>query len=145
MRISYYYFFQVAVGNESAQGVGANKKLAKRAAAENMLQLLGYSRPPPQPGKPVLKTDGSSHSDPDKTRKVTFLEDTTTSDNAPSSSQASQGGGVQHAQTSQSSVNSSSIPPGGSGRQLVPGLIMMPDGSALHGYQSVQQQSGNSG
>lgn len=33
--------------------------------------------------------------------------------------------------------------PGGSGRQLVPGLIMMPDGSALHGYhQSMQQQSG---
>lgn len=28
----------------------------------------------------------------------------------------------------------------GGGRQLVPGLIMMPDGSALHGFQQVQPQ-----
>ena len=34
----------------------------------------------------------------------------------------------------------------GGGRQLVPGLILMPDGSALHGYhQSVSQQPQQSG
>ncbi|XP_037793787.1 double-stranded RNA-binding protein Staufen homolog isoform X1 [Penaeus monodon] len=122
------FIMQVTVGNQSAQGSGPNKKLAKRAAAENMLQLLGYSRPQPQPGKPAIKTDGA-HSDPDKTRKVTFLEDggeTRGSDSAVV-------GGVNN-------VNHMGGPAVGGGRQLVPGLIMMPDGSALHGFQQVQPQ-----
>lgn len=67
------YFHQVTVGTQNAQGSGPNKKLAKRAAAENMLQLLGYSRPQPQPGKSAIKTDGAN-SDPDKTRKVSFFQ-----------------------------------------------------------------------
>ena len=68
---------QVTVGDNTCCGVGPNKKLAKRNAAEQMLQQLGYSRPGPQPVKPALKTGepvpaGSSGSALDK--KVTFLE-----------------------------------------------------------------------
>ena len=66
------YVLQVTVGTQNAQGSGPNKKLAKRAAAENMLQLLGYSRPQPQPGKSAIKTDGAN-SDSDKTRKVSIF------------------------------------------------------------------------
>lgn len=40
--------------------MGQNKKLAKRNAAEGMLQLLGYSRPAPQPAKPAIKTGSNS-------------------------------------------------------------------------------------
>lgn len=47
---------QVQVGSSIAEGVGPNKRFAKRAAAEAMLQLLGYSKPSPQPDKPALKT-----------------------------------------------------------------------------------------
>ncbi|KAL7640516.1 UNVERIFIED_CONTAM: hypothetical protein RMT77_008791 [Armadillidium vulgare] len=123
------FVVQVTVGTNSAQGSGPNKKLAKRAAAESMLQLLGYSRPQPQPAKPAIKLE-NSHSDSDKTRKqVTFLEET---DSRPHES-------------SQSSViqTQSSISPGGA-RQLVPGLIMMTDDSALHGYHpQIQPQSSN--
>ena len=38
------HFVQVTVGQQSTTGTGPNKKLAKRAAAESLLQLLGYSR-----------------------------------------------------------------------------------------------------
>jgi len=34
--------------------------LAKRHAAEQMLQLLGYSKPTPQPAKPAIKSEASS-------------------------------------------------------------------------------------
>ncbi len=47
---------QVQVGEHRCTGVGPNKKLAKRSAAEAMLQLLGYSRPAPQPVKPAIKS-----------------------------------------------------------------------------------------
>ena len=43
------------MGEHRCPGVGPNKKLAKRKAAEEMLQLLGYSRPSPQPSKPAIK------------------------------------------------------------------------------------------
>lgn len=36
-------------------GIGPNKKLAKRAAAEAMLARIGYVKPMPQPGKSLLK------------------------------------------------------------------------------------------
>ena len=51
---------QVNVAGEKAQGTGPNKKLAKRAAAESLLQSLGYFRPSAQPGKPALKNSSSS-------------------------------------------------------------------------------------
>ncbi|CAB4064442.1 STAU [Lepeophtheirus salmonis] len=37
------YYFQVKVGDLTAVGHGSNKKLAKRAAAENMLEFMGVS------------------------------------------------------------------------------------------------------
>lgn len=122
------FIMQVTVGTQNAQGSGPNKKLAKRAAAENMLQLLGYSRPQPQPGKSAIKTDGAN-SDPDKTRKVTFLED----GGDQRGSEAAVVGSV-------NAMGQMGGPAVGGGRQLVPGLIMMPDGSALHGFQQVQPQ-----
>ncbi|MPC07900.1 Double-stranded RNA-binding protein Staufen 1 [Portunus trituberculatus] len=129
------FIMQVTVGTQNAQGSGPNKKLAKRAAAENMLQLLGYSRPQPQPGKSAIKTDGAN-SDPDKTRKerhcelqVTFLED----GGDQRGSEAAVVGSV-------NTLGQIGGPAVGGGRQLVPGLIMMPDGSALHGFQQVQPQ-----
>lgn len=45
------------VGVHTAEGMGTNKKVAKRNAAENMLELLGFKVPQPQPPKPALKTE----------------------------------------------------------------------------------------
>ena len=42
--------------DKTCTGVGPNKKLAKRHAAEQMLTLLGYNKPSPQPTKPAIKT-----------------------------------------------------------------------------------------
>ncbi|XP_043945869.1 double-stranded RNA-binding protein Staufen homolog 1 isoform X2 [Protopterus annectens] len=66
---------KVKVGVQSAEGMGSNKKAAKRNAAERMLELLGFLVPQPQPPKPALKTDEKV---PVKKsgdgRKVTFFE-----------------------------------------------------------------------
>ena len=51
-------FTQVQVEDHVCSGVGPNKKLAKRHAAESMLQLLGYNKPSPQPTKPAIKMQG---------------------------------------------------------------------------------------
>jgi len=51
---------QVTVGESVCTGVGPNKKLAKRVAAEQMLLMLGYSLTPPPPAKPALKTSNES-------------------------------------------------------------------------------------
>lgn len=67
------FVMQVSVGEQTCTGVGPNKKLAKRNAAEAMLQLLGYSRPAPQPSKPAMKTTeptGGVNTD----KKVTFMD-----------------------------------------------------------------------
>lgn len=69
------FVMEVTVGQCSAQGIGPNKKLAKRAAAESLLTQLGYSKPQPQPAKPSIKTGDSADNTEGKTRKVTFLED----------------------------------------------------------------------
>lgn len=70
------FVIQVTVGDQSCTGVGPNKKLAKRTAAEQMLQLLGYSRPSPQPQKPAIKSADSSNaaSTSSSDKKVTFLD-----------------------------------------------------------------------
>ena len=60
---------QVTVGQQSTTGSGPNKKLAKRAAAEALLQLLGYSRPSLQPSKPAIKT-GAELDRQEKGKKV---------------------------------------------------------------------------
>lgn len=70
------FLIQVMVGEKLCTGSGPNKKLAKRSAAEQMLQLLGYSRPNRLPSKPAIKaTEGQSivpgvGSD----KKVTFVD-----------------------------------------------------------------------
>jgi double-stranded RNA-binding protein Staufen len=67
------FVMQVTVGQQSATGSGPNKKLAKRAAAEALLQLLGYSRPGPQPSKPTLRSPGEGGGE--KGRKLTFVDE----------------------------------------------------------------------
>ncbi|XP_032897341.1 double-stranded RNA-binding protein Staufen homolog 1 isoform X14 [Amblyraja radiata] len=73
---------KVKVGGQLAEGMGPNKKVAKRNAAEKMLELLGFKVPQTQPPKPALKTDEKNFSypfqptlkEPVKGRKVTFFE-----------------------------------------------------------------------
>ncbi|XP_075032520.1 double-stranded RNA-binding protein Staufen homolog 1 isoform X2 [Mixophyes fleayi] len=68
------FVMQVKVGNLTAEGMGTNKKVAKRNAAENMLELLGFKIPLPPP-KPALKTDEKTPmKKPGDGRKVTFYE-----------------------------------------------------------------------
>uniref|UniRef100_A0A8C5MWL6 Double-stranded RNA-binding protein Staufen homolog 1 n=1 Tax=Leptobrachium leishanense TaxID=445787 RepID=A0A8C5MWL6_9ANUR len=64
---------KVKVGNQTAEGSGTNKKVAKRNAAENLLDLLGFKVPPPPP-KPALKTDEKAPMKKPDVRKVTFYE-----------------------------------------------------------------------
>lgn len=66
---------QVKVGVHTAEGMGTNKKVAKRNAAENMLEILGFKVPQPQPPKPALKTEEKTPvKKPGDGRKVTFFE-----------------------------------------------------------------------
>ncbi|CAK9817539.1 Double-stranded RNA-binding protein Staufen homolog [Anthophora plagiata] len=110
------FVMEVTMGQHSAQGMGSNKRLAKRAAAEALLAQLGYSKPQPQPTKPSIKT-GESDNTEQKPRKVTFLED------------------------EQINETQSHPPVGGTiGRQLVPGLLLVDGGqeSKLGSGPSVQ-------
>ncbi|XP_077643097.1 double-stranded RNA-binding protein Staufen homolog 1 isoform X3 [Lonchura striata] len=69
------FVMQVKVGVHTAEGMGTNKKVAKRNAAENMLEILGFKVPQPQPPKPALKTeDKTPVKKPGDGRKVTFFE-----------------------------------------------------------------------
>ena len=57
----------MSVGESVCTGVGQNKKLAKRVAAEQMLVMLGYSLtppPPPPPVKPALKPSNENVTGP---------------------------------------------------------------------------------
>uniref|UniRef100_A0A674D2U7 Double-stranded RNA-binding protein Staufen homolog 1 n=1 Tax=Salmo trutta TaxID=8032 RepID=A0A674D2U7_SALTR len=49
------FVMQVMVCGQCAEGLGPSKKVAKKNAAEKMLELLGFKVP--QPHKPALKTD----------------------------------------------------------------------------------------
>ncbi|XP_053102464.1 double-stranded RNA-binding protein Staufen homolog 1 isoform X7 [Hemicordylus capensis] len=69
------FVMQVKVGMHTAEGMGTNKKVAKRNAAENMLELLGFKVPQPHPPKPALKTEEKTPvKKPGDGRKVTFFE-----------------------------------------------------------------------
>ena len=68
------------MGDQSCNGSGPNKKLAKRAAAELMLQQLGYSKPAPQPAKPAIKQEPGvtqQHAGGGGDKKVTFIDQDT--------------------------------------------------------------------
>ncbi|KAH0549247.1 double-stranded RNA-binding protein Staufen homolog 2 isoform X2 [Cotesia glomerata] len=101
------FLMEVSIGNISARGIGPNKKLGKRAAAEALLTKLGYSKPDVQPIKSSIKTADSENSNTEsKPRKVTFLED-----------------------DKQHQNETPSHPVGGTiGRQLVPGLLLVDGG-----------------
>lgn len=108
------FVMQCALGDLITPGYGPNKKTAKRNAAEGMLQLLGYSRPPPLSAKGQKNTGNEEHISRiqeamEKPRKVTFLEH----------------------------ENEKPDTEGKLGRQLVPGLLLMPDAN-LSGQGSVQ-------
>ncbi|XP_038605825.1 double-stranded RNA-binding protein Staufen homolog 1 isoform X2 [Tachyglossus aculeatus] len=69
------FVMQVKIGVHTTEGAGTNKKVAKRNAAENMLELLGFKVPQPQPPKPALKTEEKTPvKKPGDGRKVTFFE-----------------------------------------------------------------------
>jgi len=132
------FVMEVTMGQHSAQGIGPNKKLAKRAAAEALLAQLGYSKPSPQPSKPSIKT-GESENTESKPRKVTFLEDEQMNDTQPHSV----GGKEKHRSlyTEMCSINFKILSSLGSiGRQLVPGLLLVDGGqeSKLGNGPSVQ-------
>merc|ERR1719220_1134059 len=95
------FVMQVTVGHHSTTGTGPNKKLAKRAAAEALLQLLGYSRPSLQPNKPAIKSNEGEKQE--KGKKLTFVDEV---GSQLESLDLGRGGGG-----------------GGGGRQLVPGLL----------------------
>jgi double-stranded RNA-binding protein Staufen len=86
----------------SAIGLGPNKKVAKKNAAESMLQQLGYSSKP-QPQSILKQDSGEGQQLQKKIRQVKFVED----------------------KSAQQLVDLSLIQPK-MGRQLVPGLILMP-------------------
>ncbi|XP_037106734.1 double-stranded RNA-binding protein Staufen homolog 1 [Syngnathus acus] len=69
------FVMQVSVCGQSAEGMGPSKKVAKKNAAEKMLEMLGYKVPQPQPPKPALKTEERTPvKKPGDGRKVTFFE-----------------------------------------------------------------------
>ncbi|XP_077386177.1 double-stranded RNA-binding protein Staufen homolog 1 [Festucalex cinctus] len=69
------FVMQVRVCGQSAEGMGPSKKVAKKNAAEKMLEILGYKVPQPQPSKPALKTEERTPvKKPGDGRKVTFFE-----------------------------------------------------------------------
>lgn len=101
------FVLQCKLGNLTAQGVGPNKKTAKRLAAEAMLQRLGYSRPPAAnqaAGGTGSIVDGAEQSPSSATSSAT------------SSAAATRG------------LMSPLSPRGG--RQLVPGLLLVPSQGA---------------
>lgn len=49
------FVMRVQYGDEIREGKGPNKRLAKRAAAEAMLETIGFVKPLPPPGKSLLK------------------------------------------------------------------------------------------
>jgi len=126
------FVMQVKVGSHVCTGSGPNKKLAKRAAADALLQLLGYSRPQPQPEKSTLKHQPQQIQD-DRNRKVTFVEEMG-GIHMPPPVDKTAAGQIQ-LQMSEQMV--------GAGRQLVPGLLLMSDGTTAVPYtqQPAQQQT----
>lgn len=53
---TYHMHLQVTVKGQTCEGRGPNKRLAKRYAAETMLEMLGYAQPlPDPPAKPAIK------------------------------------------------------------------------------------------
>ncbi|CAG9855151.1 unnamed protein product [Phyllotreta striolata] len=106
------FVIEASVNGHSCTGVGPNKKVAKRNAAEALLIELGYnsSANAKQPSKE--KEDAAMHSN-DKNRKVTFVEES--QENQPTQSVGGSGG-----------------------RQLVPGVLLVTEQA---GFQKQKDNS----
>jgi len=102
------FVMQVSVGQHCTTGTGPNKKLAKRAAAESLLQLLGYSRPSVQPNKSAIKT-GSEADKMEKGKKLTFVDEV--------------GSQLENLDIRNNSSSGKHVSDGHASRQLVPGLL----------------------
>ncbi|XP_043244271.1 double-stranded RNA-binding protein Staufen homolog 2-like isoform X2 [Amphibalanus amphitrite] len=106
------FVMSVSAGGHTCSGTGPNKKLAKRAAAEALLVELGYSRPQPPVGRPSLKQAGTESEPADRSRRVTFQEGAAPAEPAPVPAPT---------------------PAPAVGRQLVPGLILVPQQATATG------------
>uniref|UniRef100_A0A1B0CVZ0 DRBM domain-containing protein n=1 Tax=Lutzomyia longipalpis TaxID=7200 RepID=A0A1B0CVZ0_LUTLO len=91
------FVIEVMASGMTAVGVGSNKKLAKRLAAESLLALMGYGIGKEKGENGAESTSGASPSPEKSGKKVTYQE--------RASEAASTGGSA--------------------GRQLVPGLLLM--------------------
>ncbi|GFO44857.1 double-stranded RNA-binding protein staufen homolog [Plakobranchus ocellatus] len=120
------FIMQVEVEEKSCTGTGPNKKLAKRAAAEAMLLILGYTKPSPQPAKSSIKNSSGegSHSNGDK--KVHFVGD-------PTGEKETAAGPVNSQQNSMSSGT----------QQRVPGLLHLPPSSSARSPLAPPGSSGS--
>lgn len=115
------FIMQCSLGDLTTNGTGPNKKTAKRNAAEAMLQLMGYSKPILPPGKQHNKTPGMEgmhmYQNQEGEKRKPYPE---------------------HEVEKLDSE-------GKLGRQLVPGLLLMPDAS-LNDQNNLQNYPmGNSG
>ncbi|KAK6618063.1 hypothetical protein RUM44_002505 [Polyplax serrata] len=90
------FVMQVTVGQFKATGSGSNKKLAKKAAAQNVLMQMGFGKPDgSEKSFAAITQDGDQRDENDK--KVSFVETEKTENNTG----------------------------GSSGRQLKPGIYVM--------------------
>lgn len=116
------FVIEASVNGHFCTGVGPNKKVAKRNAAEALLDKLGYLNVSPQNSvaKPALKPEKENNNENatnEKGRKVTFVEEKA---------------------ESQAAAPVQSI--GGSGgRQLVPGVLLVTEQGST--FQNKQKES----
>lgn len=124
------FVIEASVNGVAYRGVGPNKKIAKRNAAEGLLALLGYGNNNNSTNtKSALKSDKENGEPaPEKGRKVTFVEEkqgeaaaTATANNATSSTTTN---------NSVSNTNQTQSVGGSGGRQLVPGVLLVTEQSA---------------
>lgn len=113
------FVIEASVNGHYCTGVGPNKKVAKRNAAEALLDKLGYlnNTTHNNVAKPALKTEKDNDSTTnEKGRKVTFVEE----------KQENQSAQIQ-------SIG------GSGGRQLVPGVLLVTEQTS--GFQNKQKES----
>ncbi|CAG9759553.1 unnamed protein product [Ceutorhynchus assimilis] len=99
------FVIEASVNGHSCTGVGPNKKVAKRNAADALLSELGYITTTSKSPQQKNEKEDQSASQNDKNRKVTFVEE-------KSENQQSQNVG------------------GSGGRQLVPGVLLVTEQNA---------------
>ncbi|CAH0561945.1 unnamed protein product [Brassicogethes aeneus] len=112
------FVIEASVNGHSCTGVGPNKKVAKRNAAEALLADLGYSNGASANGTPKSSAkldEKNGDGNGDKNRKVTFVEEK--QENQPNQSVGGSGG-----------------------RQLVPGVLLVTEQNA--GFQKSKEAGG---